>query len=335
MKYATYIAGLIGLAITTALVVHEGLDSVLKVLGMAGWGLLWLVPFHVLPLWLDTVAWRILLAPRDPEVRAPTWYLFWTATIREGANRLLPVANVGGEIIGIRLVVLRGLNGAAVTASVLIEVLLTVLNQYVFTALGLVLLITATQATELTSTILIGLALSLPIPILIFVVLRYGSVFQRIERGIERMLGKDVAGVLAGADLDAEVQALVKRKGRMLHALVWQLACYVLGSFEVWFAMRLLGHPVSGWAAVAIEAVTQAVRHFIFFVPAGLGVQEAGIVIFGQMLGINHDVALSLSLAKRMRELVFGTPALLSWQFVEGRRLRRRLREEAAGDARS
>lgn len=327
MKIATYVAGLLGLAVATILVVHEGFGAVLHVLGQAGWGLLWLVPFHLIPLWLDTVAWRILLAPRDPQRRAPTPYLFWVATVREAANRLLPVANVGGEIIGIRLVLMRGLESAAVTASVLIEVLLTVLNQYLFTALGLVLLITATQATELTWTIIIGLALSLPVPILIFVALRYGSVFQRIEKIVERMLGPGVAAQLGGVDLDAEIRALVVRHGRLLRALLWQLACYIVGSFETWLALRLLGHPVSGWAAIAVEAATQAIRHFIFVVPAGIGVQEAGLVLFGQMLGINHDVALSLSLAKRMRELLFGLPPLLSWQWVEGRQLRRRLSE--------
>ena len=46
------------------------LGSVLGVLQQAGWSLLWIVPFHVLPLWLDTIAWRILLAPRDPQVKA-------------------------------------------------------------------------------------------------------------------------------------------------------------------------------------------------------------------------------------------------------------------------
>ena len=42
---------------------------------------------------------------------------------------------------------------------------------------------------------------------------------------------------------------------------------------------------------------------------------------------IDSNVALSLSLAKRMREVLFGVPALLSWQWLEARRLRRSLTE--------
>ena len=86
------------------------------------------------------------------------------------------------------------------------------------------------------------------------------------------------------------------------------------------------GHPVGLGAAIAIEALTQATRHATFMVPAGLGVQEAGVMLFGYLAGVSGEVALSLALVKRMREILFGVPALLSWQWFEiancGRRAR-------------
>ncbi|WP_029918727.1 lysylphosphatidylglycerol synthase domain-containing protein [Nevskia soli] len=325
MKVASYIAGLIGLAILTVLVLHHGLHDVMQLLSEAGWSLLWLVPFHALPLLLDAQGWRVLLAPRDPQSRAALPFLFWVATIREAVNRLLPTANVGGEIVGIRLTKWRVPNGAAVTASIIVEVVLTLINQYVFTALGIVLLVAATQATEQTWTILAGLALSLPLPIILVALLRYGKVFERMEKFVEGMLGGGMAALLDGSSLDAEIRALYARHGRLLVAMLWQLSGYVLGAFETWLALRLLGHPVSACAAIAVEATTQAVRHIVFIVPAGLGIQEAGLVLFGQIVGIDSNVALSLSLAKRMREVLFGVPALLSWQVLEARRLRNSL----------
>jgi putative membrane protein len=322
MKLASYIALLIGLAGLTVLVLHQGLHGILHVLGLAGWTLLWLVPFHALPLLLDVQAWRTLLAPRDPLQRAPLPFLFWVATIREAVNRLLPAANIGGELVGIRLTKWRLDEGAAITASILIEVLLTLVNQYIFTALGIVLLlaVTSTRAAQ-TWTLLAGLALSLPLPIIAGALLRYGKVFERMEKFVERMLGDNV-NLGDGSSLDAEIRALYARHGRVLAALLWQLLGMVLGSFETWLALDLLGHPVGAATAIAVEATTQAVRHIIFIVPAGLGVQEAGLVLFGQIVGIDSNVALSLSLAKRMREVLFGVPALLSWQFIEGRRLK-------------
>lgn len=331
MKLASIIAGLIGVAILTILLIHQGFGEIMHVLGQAGFGLLWLVPFHIFPLLLDAQGWRVLLAPSDRQGRARLPFLFWIATVREAVNRLLPTANLGGEILGIRLVKWRLENGSAIAASIIIEVLLTLVNQYIFTALGIVLLVAHTQATEQTWTILAGLALSLPMPIMFGALLRYGKIFERMEKFAERMLGSGLASLIDGPSLDAEIRAIYARHGRLLLALLWQLSGYVLGAFESWLALYLLGHPVTVWAALAVEASTQAVRHIIFIVPAGVGVQEAGLVLFGQIVGIDSNVALSLSLAKRMREVLFGVPALLSWQFLEARRLRRSLAENGPG----
>ena len=59
-------------------------------------------------------------------------------------------------------------------------------------------------------------------------------------------------------------------------------------------------------------------RRLLPGVPAGLGVQEAGLIGFGSILGLPPDAALTLSLVKRLREILFGIPALVSWQWAEG-----------------
>jgi hypothetical protein len=49
-------------------------------------------------------------------------------------------------------------------------------------------------------------------------------------------------------------------------------------------------------------------------------VQEAATVLFGHLAGVGGDVSLSLALVKRMREILIGVPALLSWQWFEAGR---------------
>ena len=44
------------------------------------------------------------------------------------------------------------------------------------------------------------------------------------------------------------------------------------------------------------------------------------MVLFGALLGLPADLALAVSLTKRVRELAFGLPGLAAWQWVEGRR---------------
>lgn len=79
-------------------------------------------------------------------------------------------------------------------------------------------------------------------------------------------------------------------------------------------------------SALILESLTQAVRHLAFVIPAGLGVQEASLVIFGYVLGVSSELALAVSMAKRMREVLCGLPSLLSWQWLEGRRLQSPMR---------
>ncbi|HUA27109.1 MAG TPA: lysylphosphatidylglycerol synthase domain-containing protein [Steroidobacteraceae bacterium] len=318
MRIAVRVALVAGLALLIVLIMREG-GAILIPLVRAGRVLLWLVPLHALPIFLDVLGWRVLIA-RWRKSRFGT--LFWIATIREGVDRLLPAANIGGALVGIRLLAERGIEGVIAAASVTTEVVLSVVSQYVFVMLGVLCLLRLTGTVQFTDDVLIGLAASLPLVVLLVVLLRYGSMFERMERFAVRLLGEDKLSFLAGqfASLDAAIRELCADPSRLLTTIAWQVTGMVSGSLETWLALRWLGHPVPFGAAIALESLTMTVRNFVFLVPAGLGVQEASLVGFGALLGINGDLALALSLAKRMREILFGVPALLSWYWVEGRR---------------
>ncbi|MGN6669344.1 MAG: lysylphosphatidylglycerol synthase domain-containing protein [Trinickia sp.] len=319
----------VGIALLIALVARDGAADVVQVIGRAGFALLWLVPFHALPLLLDAYGWRILLRGR-----APLAFLWWVATVREAVSRLLPVLAVGGEIVGIRLARWRVRDAGIVSASVIVEVLITIAVQYAFSALGVVLILAATGGDH-AKTIALALVLSLPLPVVTALLLRRGGVFHAIERFAARALGKEhrLLQGIDGARLDAEIDALMKRTGVLVSAFVWQFAGYVIGALETYWALALLGHPVSAGGAIAIEALTQAVRHAAFMVPAGLGVQEVAVVLLAQMFGIDREVGLSLALVKRMREVTFGCIALASWQLAEIVRARRLAGAVAANSA--
>ena len=127
----------------------------------------------------------------------------------------------------------------------------------------------------------------------------------------------------ATESLDRAVRALLHRPQALVVAGTLQLVALVSGAFEIWFALWLFDHPVSPGAALMLESMTQAIRHVAFIVPAGVGVQEAGLVVFGRVLGISGEMALAVGMVKRVRELAWGVPTLIGWQWVEGRRLRR------------
>jgi putative membrane protein len=321
MKRLAYLGALAGLALLTALVVYEGWSDIADALARAGWPLLLLAPFRLLTLALDTCAWRVLLEPIDRKRRAGPLFLLWIGAVREAINRLLPAAGVAGEVVGVRLARLRLPDTTAISATVIVEVLVTIVVLYLFCGIGVVLMAHIAAGLGQVWIIAASLVLSLPLPLLAWWLLRHGAVFERLEAWAARLLGPDnrVGLHLDGARLDAEIKRLFAERGLLARAMAWQLAAYLLGTFETWYALSLLGHPVGIAAALAIEALTQASRHATFLVPAGLGVQEAAVLLFGYLAGVGGDVALSLALVKRMREIVVGVPALLSWQWVEAR----------------
>lgn len=321
MKRAAYIGGILGVALLAILLIRTDCAAMIQTLRSGGWMLLWLIPYRALYYLLYALCWLVLLRPYDPGHRAGLGYLFWATSVRDAIDRLLPVASVGGGVIGIRLLSWRGLAIGAASASVIVEIALTVLVLCAFVGLGLILLTEVNATGEEYHRLLLAFLLVLPVPVLLMLLLRYGAVFGRLEK----LLRKFADGAWlpeTAASVDRELRAYFTRPCTLTVAGVLQFVALVSGAFEVWFVLRVFGHPVSIGAALVLESLSQAVRHLAFVVPAGVGVQEAGFVLFGQALGINSEMALAVSMAKRIREVLCGLPALLSWQWFEGRRLR-------------
>ena len=101
-----------------------------------GW---WLAPitlYHLLPLWLDAASWWEPL-PRTGRGRLSFVWMRW---IRESVSMLPPVAGVGGDVVGARLVHQRGVSGAQATASMVVDVTVGSATQLVFVLVGVGLL---------------------------------------------------------------------------------------------------------------------------------------------------------------------------------------------------
>jgi putative membrane protein len=322
LKIALYVGALAGVALLVLLAVRVDLAAMVRVLTLAGWPLLWLLPFRVFYFLPYALGWRILLRGVEGAGRAGLGYLFWVATVREGIDRLLPVASVGGGVIGVRLLRWRGLPAAQVGASIIVEILLTLFAVYFFFVVGVLLLFQGGESLHEHSRLLLALVVTLPVPLGTAWLLRYGTRFLIGLVG-ENSLSEGVAS------LDRAIRATLSRHRALLLTGLLQFVGLLSGSFEIWFVLRLFRHPVDWRAAIVVESLTQAVRHMAFVIPAGLGVQEAALVVFGRTFGIDAELALAVSMAKRVREILLGVVSLLSWQWMEGRQIHKEWR--AAG----
>ncbi len=190
---------------------------------------------------------------------------------------------------------------------------------YLFFVMGVLLLFQGGESFHERYRLLLALVVTLPVPLGTAWLLRYGSRFLIGLVG-ENSLSKGVAS------LDRAIRATLSRHRALLVTGFLQFGGLLSGSFEIWFVLRLFRHPVDWRAAIVVESLTQAVRHLAFVIPAGLGVQEAALVVFGRTFGIDAELALAVSMAKRSREILLGVVSLLSWQWMEGRQIHKEWR---------
>ena len=127
----------------------------------------------------------------------------------------------------------------------------------------------------------------------------------------------------SGRRFRAEVHLLRRELRRQRIGMPAAIALHIVGwglsGVQVWIAAWIFGVPLALWQALAIESAATSARVILFFVPGGIGMQEAGAVLAGAALGVPAPAALAFSLVLRLRDVAFGM-ALLAWPALEWRR---------------
>ena len=325
MKKTVYIFWAAGFAMFAALISYQGTADVAKAVAAAGWGLVGVIAYRLIPMFTETISWQTLLPHGH---RRPFRELFWMRWVGDAINTLLPVAQVGGELVRARLLNKAGIPGAWAGASIVVDLTTGVLMQMIFALTGVGLLLYFGIGADAVVGISIGVSVFLLL-IFGFYLAQRGGMFLSLSRILERLAGGNdwLSQISSAAMLDRTIARMYRRRGRFLAACAWRFLTWALGAGEVWLALYFLGHPVSLLEAIMLESLGNAIRSTAFLIPGALGVQEGGFILLGSFIGLSGETALALSLVKRVRELAIGLPGLLSWQLAEGRRFLQRATE--------
>jgi len=310
--------GLLGLVGASALVIWQGAGPVIATFASAGWGLLWVALFHSIPMTANARAWQVLLPGR----RQPTFRFFvWMVWVREAVNAMLPVARIGGEVAGAWLLTTRGVRKRPAAATLVVDMTCSLVSQFAFTLIGVGLLMTRGGETSLAGSMGVGLAIALPILGAFGLVQRLG-IFAFFARFFRLLFGERFDRMVGGAEaLDRAVHVIYRRPSRAISCGLWQLAGWLISGGETWIALSALNHPVGIGDAIMVTALIEAASSSAFLVPGALGVQEGSFLVLGNIMGLPSDVSLALALVRRARDVLVYGPALVLWQFGEGKRL--------------
>lgn len=326
LRLATYSAMLLGLAAMSALIYWQGVGEISGLLAQVGLGLL-LMPLIWLPSQLlNAWSWQLLFRPGH----APGYgRALWATFMGRAVNNLLPVAQIGGEIVKARALVLRGTPGVDAAASVMVDKTVQALAMFPWALTGVGLLLVLALGDGLVAYLLAGLAV-LAIGVAGFIAVQRAGLFRLFHALSTKVIRSDFWRDLhtsAGA-VDEEVRQMYRRRWRFLLIMVLKFLGLVVQIGEVWLAARLLGQPVGWVEATLIKSLVTTASDIAFIVPNAYGIQEGAYVMVGALLGLPAPFMLAVSLATRVRELLIDLPGLLMWQHLEastalGKRKRR------------
>ena len=136
--------------------IWSGLEAVAHAFAGVGWGILLVVIVRTVAVAVAGVGWWLIF-PAGTRPRLRTCVLL--RLIREAANALLPMAQVGGDLIGAGLLSLYAVPGALAAASVIVDVLVQAATQLLFAVAGLVVLVALGADAALARIAALGVAL--------------------------------------------------------------------------------------------------------------------------------------------------------------------------------
>lgn len=319
MRKSAIIAFILGLFLLSALIAWQGAGQVLDVARSVGWNILWLPIYSVIPLFFAVRAWQCLFI-RNP---FPIRQAVYPAITGLSINWLLPAVQVGGEFARLQIGLQRGQDPTEACATAVWDKLIQLATQVIFTLLGLGWLWIRFSPGSIGWAIAVA---TLVFTILIIQLWRMQArgFFRSIHRWAGRFSNRLTDWKTSAEDMDEALLALQRHPGLLLRATFHRMAFRLLMVGETWLALHFLGQDAGLGEALILESTAQAIRLGTFFIPAGLGTQEGGLVAIGALMGIPTEACLASSLCKRVRELAIGLPNLWYWQADQARRSLRR-----------
>jgi glycosyltransferase 2 family protein len=328
LRNVAYLAFVLGLAVAIGLVAWHGFETVAAAMVALGAGV-FLLPLIYAPHYLGAAAsWSL----NFPEGRRPTFPKVLRAIwIGIGVETLMPLGGLAAEVVKARLLIRDGTRPANAASLAVVDMTVQIVVLIFWALLGFSALIITGPNETLFWPITTGAAfLTLAIGTMLYA--QYAGLFGKLAQwGAGSLRSARWQGLADNAHhLDRTIRAIYARPLRVAAACAIRCTTRGLMAVEIFVAAWLMASPITASDAVMFIGIISTLRAAAFVVPGGWGLQEGAYVVLGQMVGLEPEIALALSLATRARELMTGVPALMVWQFIEGRMLKSLLERRSA-----
>tara|TARA_B100000524_G_scaffold300028_1_gene174676 strand:- start:941 stop:1927 length:987 start_codon:yes stop_codon:yes gene_type:complete len=279
-----------------------------------------LIPAHIPTLYFDSISWKILM---KKNYLGTLWCVIIT-WISQTAGKVMPTGMVTGEFVRVYLSIKKGMKISEASSTVIGDLALASFSLVIISIISLIIIFFTNESFYLFK----GSSIYLTFSIITLVI---GSIFfciiirKRFLRKIlknfrfftESKINKKLTHTLI--KFDFELYKLSFRIKTVIFALFVRLLGWIGGAFEIYIFFLIIGVKVDIFDVIIIESFAGVMRAVAFFIPAGLGVQEFAFIVVGNFVGLSSPVAFAAAIGRRIREVLIGIPAIITWYVLFNR----------------
>lgn len=315
--YLKFLFLLIGLILLGLIIQKVDLDEVWLHVAQAGWGgMAFILGFYIVTFVTDAAGWQFTFESIPLNSR---WLgrLYLIRMAGEAFNNVTPLASLGGEPMKAWMLKSHyGVEYHESSASLVLTKTIILIALVAFLSAGFALLLSS-SGLSLSYKAVAGLGLlAFSIAIALFFLVQRFQIASRVGRWLARLsFTRRLENLLHLVSVVDErlLQFYTSHRRRFCAALILASTNWLLGVVEIYWILRLLGHPVTFTEAWIIEAMAQLVRAGTFFIPSSIGAQEATFTVVCTAITGIPSLGLAASVLRRSREILWISAGLGIW----------------------
>ena len=286
----------------------------IKLILNAKYKIFYLIIAHIPTLFFDTLAWAILMVKNKLSIKT-TFVITW---ISQTSGKFIPSGNITGEFVRFYLARRSGQKFSDASSSVLMDLFIATFSLFIIGLLALIFIVFSLKSNFILDKYqyLIMALVLISLGSLFFLLIIRKRIISKLlasTKKFEFLSKKNVYNLIR---LDISLNKLSFRKKLLLSAITLRLIGWIAGAFEIYIFLWIIGVDAKVTDVIIIESVTAIIRSAAFFIPSAIGVQELAFVIVGELVGYSGIVSFSIAMGRRLREIMVGIPAIITWIFI-------------------
>ena len=277
--------------------------------------LFFIILIHIPTLFFDAMAWKVFIKNENFSIL----WSFIITWVSQASGKFFPTGTVTGEFIRVYLGTKKGLSFHESSSTVFADLVIATFSLFLIASLSFLIVLSNNVIffqNDNSFYIVISLLILLSgcVFFYFFIKRRLLKFFLNLKNPLNFKLKRNNIKLLL--KIDYSLFKISSNKLNIFKATITRLLGWISGALEIYVFLMIINVEVSFVDVILIEAFTGLIRSVVFFIPAGLGIQELAFVIIGSHVGLSDSVSFSMAIGRRIREIGVGLPAILTWFFV-------------------